>query len=638
MKRTITLSFFLLLMAGYYSSAQNQDIYLPKEYKRALKNKTRSISGAPGRDYYQNRADYVIEASFNPQTRVLTGSETITYINHSPDSLKALLLNIDHDLFKRGARRVSEVEPEDLTAGVDITYASLNGIEIPLSRPNWRRDGTELVLRLGKAMAIAPEGKASLVLRWSLVHPLKTQLRTGTYDSLSFFIGYWYPRIAVYDDVFGWDYTQHLGSAEFYNDFGNYDVTLTLPGNYLMWATGELQNSVDLFQDQILVRLKSADESNKTTSIVRAQDLAEKAVLKPGDQKKWHYTAENVSDFAFGLSCVYLWDQQVLSFPDGQKVKINAAYPGKAADFREVPSIGAKSIEMMSDELTGYRYPFPSMTVFCGEGGMEFPMIVNDGSSDSRKFTVFVTAHEIGHSWFPFIAGVNETRYGWIDEGLITVLPKKVEQFYFPDTDPNRNYMQSYSQWAGREDDLTMSVPSNSIAEVTSYTENVYARAAAAFYHLGDAIGDSRFTTALHTFLSEWAFRHPSPYDLMNTFSRVAGEDLSWYFNPWFYENGYPDLAIGKVKTEGNQTSIQVLKNGSIPVPVRLKITFDDGSTQPYSASCRTWKNSTGKLDVTLSGTKKPVSIELGNPDIPDAYPADNNWTADRGNQQIPEP
>ncbi|MBK6345501.1 MAG: M1 family metallopeptidase [Bacteroidales bacterium] len=623
MKNLLLLS-VILFVSGYTSCAQKSGIYLPREYQKALKNNTRNITGAPGEKYFQNRADYQIDAAFDPQTRILSGSETITYLNNSPDSLKIIILNIDHDIFRAGTNRVYEVEAVDLTDGVEFTGVKINGETVAQAPPLWQRDGTEVYVRLQKPLA--PKGTLRLELSWNLIHPLKTQMRTGTYDSLSFFIAFWFPRIAVYDDVFGWDYTQHLGSGEFYNDFGNFDVSMTIPGDYLMWSTGELQNGSELLTPQTIARLEKARETGETLTIASFDDLKKDRVLKPGNTKKWHYKAGNVTDFAFGISPVYQWDQQYASLPDGRRVPVNAAYPEKAEDFKEVAAIGAKTLEMMSGEITGVSYPFPAMTVFCGHGGMEFPMIVNDGPGDERTFTVFVTAHEISHTWFPFLAGLNETRYGWMDEGLITFLPKKIEETYFPEVNPHRSYMRSYANWAGREDDINMSVPSNSIANTSAYRMNVYGRAAAAFYHLGDAMGEANFRMAIKTFLNEWAFKHPSPYDFMNTCSRISGEDLSWYFSPWFYSNGYPDLAIGKVETGKGNASVTINRKGDIPVPLLVRFKYNDGTVNTYKASVRSWKDGTDHISVEIPGVEKLTEIELGDANIPDAFPKDNSW------------
>jgi len=622
---------FLLLIIVTFSTvkihAQESGIYIPREYKRALTKNTRNESGAPGAAFFQNCADYSIDASFDPNSRILKGKETITYTHNGPDSLRSIVFNIDHDIFKAGTSRVYDVDKDDLTYGVDISNVKINGEEIVLLPPLWNRDGTETYVRLKKPMS--PESQIVIELEWSLFHPLKTQIRSGTYDSLSFFIAYWFPRVAVYDDIFGWDYTQHLGSGEFYNDFGNFDISMTLPGNYLMWATGELQNAKELFQEQTISRLKNASESIETVNIASASEMKENKVLKPGKSKKWHFKAEKVTDFAFGISSVYQWDAVSVKLDNGKKVTVNAAYPENAPNFNEVASIGAKTIKKMSEGITGFPYPYPSMTVFCGHGGMEYPMIVNDGADDTKPFTVFVTAHEVSHTWFPFVAGFNETRYGWMDEGLITVLPKEIEISYFPESNPHKNYMRSYSNWAGREEDINMTVSSNSIANTSAYRMNVYARAAAAFYHLGDAMGDLNFKKTLNIFLNEWAYKHPSPYDFINTCSRVSGEDLGWYFKPWFFENGYPDLAIENVREESDKTTVTISRKGIMPVPINLKYTFSDGSSEENNVSVQTWKDGKNKLELTVSGKKKLVSIELGSENIPDSFPEDNSWKAE---------
>lgn len=624
MKKHLFTALLSVLSVCSALMAQNTGIYLPREYQRAIKNNTRSTTGAPGAGYFQNRADYKIEASFDPETRLLTGYETIKYTNNSPDTLKVIVMNIDHDIFKKGINRVYQIEETDLTSGVEMNNLRINGDEVTMTAPLWQQDGTEVFLRL--KTPLAPTNSVQIELNWSLVHPLVSQIRTGTYDSLSFFIAYWFPRIAVYDDIFGWDYSQHLGSAEFYNDFGNFDVNMSLPGHYMMWSTGELQNKEEIFTGQTLSRLGKAAESSEPVAIVTADDLIQKSALKPSIRKNWHIKAENVTDFAFGISPVYLWDAVTVQPEGGKKVLVQAVYPEKATDFKEVAAIGAKTIQRMSDEITGFPYPYPVMTVFSGHGGMEFPMIVNDGPATERPFTVFVTAHEISHSWFPFIAGFNETRYGWMDEGLITFLPKAIEMDYFPESNPHRNYMRSYSQWAGREDDINMSVSSNSIANTVSYRQNVYARAAAAFYHLGDAMGKENFDQSLQTFLAEWAFKHPSPYDFMNTCSRIAREDLTWYFGPWFFENGYPDLAITNAEIKNRKLEITIERKGVIPVPIDLTFNFENKTKQDFHASSQSWRDGKNELVLSFPVPQKLISIELGGANTPDAFPKDNHW------------
>jgi hypothetical protein len=633
MKRFLPILFVLIAAATITVSGQQPEIYLPREYRVALKKQTRSESGAPGINYFQNQADYSITASFDPASRKLTGHSLVTYYNNSPDTMRIIVLNTDHDFFKRGSGRSFGIDPSDLTDGIDIRSLKVSGKEITLAPPVWRRNGTQAQFRLPSALA--PGTSVEFEMEWSLIHPAKTWIRTGTYDSTSFFIAYWFPRVAVYDDIFGWDVSGHLGTAEFYNDFGDFDVKLTIPGHYMIWATGELQNQERIFSETILDRLENNKE-NETIKISSSAELMEGKVLKSASEHTWHFWAEMVPDFAFGLSDTYNWVRRNLRQSDGKLIRVNAVYPDKAEDFREVAEIGATTIKMMSEEITGVSYPFPEMTVFCGHGGMEFPMMANDGSSETREGTVFVTSHEISHSWFPFLAGLNETRYGWMDEGLITYLPKKVEEYYFPERNPHLSYISSYANWAGREDDLNMSVPSNSIANHSSYMMNAYGRSAVTLMHLEKLIGAEKFKTVLKTFLEEWRFKHPSPYDFIITCERVAGEDLDWYFGSWLFGYGYPDLVIREVSNPDYGAKITIAKAGYLPMPVHLICRFDDGSEHAYSEPVSVWKDGRTLHTVETGVQKKLKWVKLGNELIPDTYPGNNVWESADGNGRIP--
>jgi len=611
-----------VMLACYGLAAQPTKLYVPTNVQRAIEHGTRTMSGVPGSAYFQNSSTYQIKATFDPATAKLEGTETVTYHNASPDTLKYLVIRLYPNIFQPGMFRQTEVDSADINRGVTISQMKINGVVVPASKFHY--GGTNLIVLLPSALE--PTSSLKMEVSWDVTLPNKTQMRMGRYDSTSYFVAYWYPQIAVYDDVNGWSRESYTGLAEFYNDFNNYDVEVNLPAGYVAWATGVLQNQSTLFTDKILGRIAQAQASDSVVSIITANDYRDGDVLRSKGENTWHFKADNVTDFAFGTTTHYVWDGTSVEVDSatGRRAMANAVYKVGSIEGRGIAAIARHTLLRLSTDLIGVPYPYPHNTIWEGNSGMEFPMMCNDGPVENTLEKVFVTSHEVSHSYFPFMVGTNETLYGWVDEGLVTFIPKAIEQ-----EAGNKNahyYIAAYGRRVmGSSNDVPLSVPTTQLSESTYFVQN-YGRAAAGFYFLNDMLGKETFRKVMQEFIHRWAGKHPTPTDLALTFNAVAGEDLAWFWNPWFYQYGYADLALSNVSVKGGDLSLTVQKRGSFPVPVKLTITFDDGATTSIYKTAAVWKD--GDAWTFKQKFEKPVTkVVLGDRDIPDAFPENNSIT-----------
>lgn len=612
----------LSLLASVPLMAQQANLFVPLNVQRAIERGTRTTTGKPGPSYFQNRSDYKIKATFDPKTGELVGRETIVYENNSPDSLRSIILRLYPNLLKAEAARQADVDPSDLNRGVDLQEIRVNGAPISIERLKYV--GTNAIIPMKPS--IRAKTSVTLDIAWKVNLPNKTLIRMGRYDSTSYFVAYWYPQIAVYDDINGWSTESYTGLQEFYNDYCNFDVEVTLPKNQIAWATGELQNAEDIFSNTTLKRLSEAKQSNEVVRISTVEDLSKGEVIKPNANTNWHFKASNVPDFAFGVSDHYVWDATSVEVDPTTKrrVLVNAVYKVGSEAGENVASIARKTIQRLSNELIGVAYPYPHMTVYEGHFGMEFPMMCNDGPVTDPNQKVFVTSHEVSHSYFPFMVGTNETIYGWIDEGLVTFIPKVIETEY---GNPNPHYyIAAYSKRTmGTVNDIPLAVPSTNLNQTTYMMQN-YGRAAVGFYFLHDMLGDELFQKVLKEYVNRWESKHPTPTDLIYTINSTTKKDYSWYWNSWFYKYGYADLSLDNVAINGNNVRLIVSKKGSFPVPIKLTISFNDGTSQTIYQTAEVWENSS-TWNLKQSFPKQVTKITLGDINIPDAFATNNSYS-----------
>ena len=617
----------LLCFAYAIGFARERGLYYPLEIQKAREKNTRSLDGKPGEGYWQNWAEYVISVEVDTATHSVMGSEEVYYYNNSPDTLTRLIVRLYPDLYRIGSPRDFDVPKADITDGVTIRHLAINDSEL-LDTRDLERNGTNLFIPL--ADGLKPGEKLKLSVSWSYVLPAELPLRGGMYEGGAFFVSYWYPQIAVYDDITGWDEYEYHGVADHYDDFADFDVRITVPREFVVWATGTLRNPTEVLSKSILAKYARALTANNVISVITAKDRKAGDVTARNEMNTWHYRADNVTDFVFGASDRYLWDvtSLVVDGKTGRRAVIGAAYNGESKSFRKAAEICKKTIDYLSNELPGVPYPFPSFTAFDGSFAMEFPMMTNMKPYDREWLFYHTLSHEIAHSYFPFYMGTNERKYAFMDEGWAQMLPMAFQTREISGL--NRRYDArhknngDYEEAAGREtQDRPPAVLSVNLDRTNYHVVN-YDRPGAAYYFLQDILGEELFKTALQEFMNRWHHKHPTPYDFYDTFNGVAGEDLGWYWKPWFFEFGYPDLGLRELNEESGQKIIIVEKNGAIPVPIKVAVYCTDGTVARFYKTARAWDKGNDVFSIAIEGTRTIKRIELGDGIIPDVDRSNN--------------
>ncbi len=622
MKKLIVISLFLLL--AWDGTTQQTGRYLFKEYRDAIEKQTRSYDGSPGVNYWQNATNYTIRAEFFPDENMIRGHAGIEYLNNSPDTLSVLVFNIYQDIFRKGNSRDWDVGDVDLHQGTQIEKLIINNFQIDTdSRRSLKRSGTKLIV----PAEILPHSENRVELEWSVQIPATRTVRMGRYSDSIAFLAYWYPQIAVYDDLDGWDMISYGGSVEFYNEFGDYDVQLTLPGNYVVWATGVLDNPEEVFKPLILDRYQRAWQSDEKISIISREDYINDNVTIDKEKLTWRFKADQVPDFSFGAALGFNWDavSLVVDAETGRRTLTDAVYPDGAINYDQVTEYARKSILYMSEVMPGLPFPYPQMTNFCNgrrSGGMETPMMANNSAPEDEPGIFGLTFHEIAHSYFPFMMGTNEKKHAWMDEGWASLWPHVLVDSLFPDYNYVERSVQTFINHAGSEMDIPPMVPNHLLgADYAALRISSYVRPAMAFHFLENALGTALFLKALHVFMREWEGKHPMPLDFFNTFERVTNARLDWFILPWFYESAYPDLAIHKYTRD---RKLVISNVGGLPLPIELLITFTDDSTIEMQYPTSIWQSGERQVVIDVPGSLPVKEIRLGSKRVPDVGSRNN--------------
>ena len=418
MKRLI---FIIAWIMPFAIIAQETALYEPVNYRRAVINGTRSRDGKPGPNYWQNHADYDIAVRLDTAEKMIYGKEYVTYYNQSPDTLTNIVIRLYQDRYKEGAIRDMVVHPGNIHEGMELDTMIINGHGIAFNSDGILLNGTNLSIPLNEPLPSS--GTLNLYCEWSYKIPVEPEFRrTGYYKDNTWFIGYFYPQIAVYDDMEvspemkGWDYMLfHKGNHEFYNDFNNYKVSIEVPEGFYVWATGDLTNKQDVYSHSVLEKLDAALNSDETVHIIAKDDLNNN--LLTGNV--WKFEANNVTDFGFGTALNYLWDGTGVLIDD-RRVFVDVAYHPESVFYPKVIDITRKTVKYTSEIFPGISFPYNHTTTFNGMlgGGMEFPMIANNSDGNDSIFMILMTFHEICHNYLPFMMGINEKRYHFMDEGI----------------------------------------------------------------------------------------------------------------------------------------------------------------------------------------------------------------------------
>ena len=618
---TIFLISFILSVLTF---SQNVN-YIPLNIKPAYEKGTRSLDGKPGPNYWQNKSEYNIKVNLDPRTKLLQGSENIVYYNNSPDSLSQIVVRLYHNISKPNAKRDFYLNENAINDGIKLKKIFVRDSEIKIDDKSLINiTGTNLTLRL--IDKLGPKSKINLSFEWELEMPAVQSIRYGSYDSTSMFVAYWYPQISVYDDVDGWDRLDYAGTLEMYNDFNDYNIEFTVPAGFQIWATGVWQNADEILNQKYLERYNSAWKSDDVIKIIDQVDLFANDIYKTkSGTHTFKFKADYVPDFAFGISNTYLWDAVSLEVDkkSERRVYCAAAYRQTSPDFVDVAYYAKESLKYFSFEMPGVIYPYPSATVFNGAGGMEFPMIVNNGREDTKAGTVGLTSHELAHTYMPFYMGTNERKYPFMDEGWAVMLPYDFQERMADGNTPRVRTVTGYESFAGNEYDLPLMIPSPTIS-YRSYRISAYNKPAIAYDILRKTLGDGLFLKALHAYIERWNGKHPIPTDFFFTFNEVTGQDLSWFWKPWFYNFSHPDLAISKVKARRNSLFVEVKNSGNLPLPVKLQVMYKDAVVKEVYKNADVWKSGKEKIEVKIEGVKNYDAVILGSELIPDVNSIDN--------------
>lgn len=612
---------FILLFLPLLVNAQS-NLYIPKNIIIANEKGTRTNTGMPGANYFQNSSNYKISAEIEPKTRNIKGKERITYFNNSPDTLKRIYFRMYQDLYKPTTSRDRAVSEKELTDGIKLYSIKINGQKLK-DTDLFRTETTMIAF---PTYPINPNSTTEIEIEWSFTIPNGTSIRMGTKDSVTFMVAYWYPQVAVYDDISGWDDLNYNGATEFYNDFNNYEVEIKAPYDFNVWATGLLQNPPEVFNSAILNKVNAAKTSDEIINIIDSVSLRNKTHLnKKEGYNVWKFKAEHVSDFVFGTSSNALWDATSAEVEPGRRVFISAVYNKAAKDFYSVNKVSRDVVVYFSNEFPKIPFPYPSLTVFNGQwrGGMEFPMFVNDRSAKTYNEMVDVTAHEIAHQYFPFYMGINEKKYTWMEEGMAQMLPEDIQDRLSDKTRKRKANTQRYESFAGNELEASMMTTAY-LLKGDAFSSNAYFKSSVIYNLLRDYFGKDKYNEIMFEYMRRWNGKHPTPYDFFFTFNEASGENLDWFWQPWFFDKGFPDLMLKDVRNENGKNIIIVKNNGTLPLPIELEIIYSDGSKNTIFKKMDIWKTGLKEIDIFDDSGKEIRKVILGNDVIADIDSGNN--------------
>ena len=602
-----------------------QQLYTPRNVQDAYKKGTRSLDGKPGKNYWQNTADYKIAVKLSPPNRTITGTETIVYTNNSPDTISNPIIKLILNIHAPGAARQGAVSEDYLTKGIIIDKFTENGKEKKL-----RDAGGNTSLRVSLSEPLYPNKTITMTFDWHY-DVSKQSGREGMLDSTSFFLAYFYPRVSVFDDIDGWDRMVFTDAQEFYNDFNNYELSVTVPKNFLVWATGELQNEGDVLQPAFISKFAASKTSDKTINIVTQADLDTKNVTTQNEFNTWIWKSANITDVAACISDHYVWDAASVEVDSktNRRASVQAAYLDKSVNFKKSVEYSHHALDWLSNNWPGVPYPFPVSTIVQGFADMEYPMMANDSHMPDPTIQRFVAEHEIAHTWFPFYMGINEHRYGFMDEGWTTAFENLIGQVDLGEEQAAEFFKQfRVANWVRNPSDETQMpiiIPAN-VLSGQGLGINEYGKPALAYLGLKDMLGDDLFRKCLHGFMDRWHGKHPIPWDMFYSFNNLSGKDLNWYWNNWFFSTYYPDIALQKLTATANGYAISIENIGGFAVPTNLLVEYTDGSKEKIHQTAAIWEKNQKSASVTINTKKKIQYLKLDNGIFMDADETNNSW------------
>ncbi len=616
-------------------------------------NSMRTASGLPGPDYWQQRADYDIRVSLDEPTRTVSGVATVTYTNNSPQELPFLWLHLEQNLFRSDSDGARMTGPGDRFGNRD---GFEGGLEILGAAAGEATDGKpdpaqSLSLRvydtLGRLDLPSPVraqgGTVTFTIAWRFKVPPYGSDRMGISDVADgpiFQLAQWFPAVAKFDDVHGWNALPYLGTGEFYTDFGDYRVEIDVPATHLVAAAGVMMNPEDVLTEQQRERLSRARASAETVAI-RSLDEVRDAASRPRTESgrlTWRFEAKNIRTFAWSSSSSFIWDACFLSgvgpgsdgeFGRGEGTLCQSFYPREATAWRKSTQYVRDSIEHYS--RTWYAYPYPTAINVNGVvGGMEYPMVAYCGAREDDRGLWGVTTHELGHNWFPMIVSTDERRHAWMDEGFNTFVNYYHQLERYPDELPRRGHPRRWARDNPRPFTQPVDTPADLLQDGTLGATQ-YAKPAVGLVLLREGIlGEERFDAAFRQYIRAWAFKSPRPWDFARCMENAAGADLGWFWRGWFSSAGVLDQGVTTVMQpdgESRNARVTFVSRGELVMPVIFRVDYTDGTSEERRLPVQVWAQ--GDAWTTTWDTKgRKIRAVTLDPDeqMPDVDLSNNAW------------
>jgi len=592
-------------------------------------NMYRTGSGRPGPGYWQQRVDYRIDATLDPAANELRGREVINYQNRSPDALPYLWMHLEQNMCAPGSVTSQLDQPPLVFLGSTFDF-SCQGFAGGIILDSVLVDGRPLrpvvhgtTMRLDLPAALAAGASAEIVIRWRFKVPPYGGGRMG-HDGTLYEFGQWYPRMAVYDDLRGWNHEPYIGAGEFYLEYGRFEVDLTLPAGYLVAATGTLRNPEQVLTAAQRSRLAQAAASTAPVAVITKAEAGQPARTRPTTDGTltWRFTADSVRDFAFAASPNFQWDASAW-----EGVMIHTLYRPAATLWAEANKMTNEALAYFSRQWL--RYPYPQFTSIEGPiEGMEYPMITFDPTGPTREDVHWVLAHELGHQWVPMVVGSNERLYPWMDEGFNTFIDLANAARYFKGTAYGDSIevhpLHLYADHAVPGEQPLIARP----VEVTDLFWAGYQKPALMMQLLRyEVLGTERFDAAFRQYLNAWAFRHPSPADFFRLMRDASGTDLDWFWREWVMTATRLDQAVDTIAS-GPQgvTEVRLASLGTMIMPAELRLTFADGTTEVVRLPVEMW-NLGPRFTYRVRGKPAVRSAELDpRRALPDVDRANNRY------------
>ena len=648
MKKILSLITTSLLLSGVLtaqtSKLNQHEAFAPLFYP-SYGDDIRTASGKPGAKYWQNAASYKIDVSLDDNTHGLSGSVQVQYTNNSPETLPFLWMQLDQNIYNDSSRSVAQTEVSggrwanrNFNGGYTIKSVKLieDGKQTPLT---YTITDTRMRVDLPKALK-ATGGVANIRIEYSFIIPEYGTDRLGrlnTKNGWIYEVAQWYPRMCVFDNVYGWNTLPYLGQGEFYLEYGNFEYSITAPASHIIVGSGELVNPTEVLTAEQQKRMAKAKTSDATV-LLRSVEEVTNASSRPAGKDKltWKFRCTNARDVAWASSKAFVWDAARINLPSGKKSLAMSVYPAESAtdsSWNRATEYVKGAIEHYSNQW--YEFTYPVATNVAGiVGGMEYPGIVFCSSKEKNGGLWNVTSHEFGHNWFPMIVGSNERKYPWMDEGFNTFINTLADKAF------NKG---EYDAPASPMSNLYMIAPfifrdtTESILNIPD-VQTQQNLGILAYFKPGlgltllreEILGEKTFDNAFRYYINNWAFKHPTPYDFFHAIENYSGETLDWFWRGWFMNNWKIDMMVKGVRYVSNDetkgANITIMNLEKMPMPVTVAITESNGKKGRVRLPVEVWHRG-GSWTFHYASTSKISEVTV-DPDkkLPDVNSSNNTW------------